>query len=141
MLNEEEIVNVRRFYEEVLSKGDLAVANEILSTDFLDHGGPPDAPRGIEGVKQLLAMLANVFPDGHITIDDMVAGDGKAAVRLTARGTHSGPLMGFPATGKQVSWTGIDILHISHGKISERWGERDFFGMLMQLGLISPPEV
>lgn len=139
MANELDTLTVRRFYEEVLNKGDLAVADQILAPDYYDHGLPPEAPRGAEGFKQLFAMVASVYPDVQVTIEDLVAGDEKYAIRLTVRGTQKGSFRGFPATGKYVSWTGIDIMHLSGGKISQRWSERDFFGMLLQLGLISPP--
>lgn len=139
MVNKLETFTARRFYEEVLNKGDLAVADEILAPDYLDHGAPPNAPRGIDGFRQFFAIVAGVFPDVQVTIEDMVAGEGKVATRLTVRGTQKGSFRGFPASGKCVSWTGIDIMHFSANKISERWSERDFFGMLLQLGLISPP--
>jgi len=139
MAYENEASVARRFYEEVLNKGDFAVANEILDTDFFDHGSPIESPKGTEGFKQFFAMVSSIFPDIQVAIEDIVAGDGKVAVRLTVRGTQKGSFRGFPATGKYVSWTGIDILHFSGSKISQRWGERDFLGMLLQLGLISPP--
>ncbi|MEO8162913.1 MAG: ester cyclase [Ilumatobacteraceae bacterium] len=139
MANELDALTVRRFYEEVLNKRDLAVADEIFAADFIHHGLPPDSPKGVEGFKRHLAFVHGVFPDGQVTIDDMVVGDGKVVIRLTARGTQNGPFLGFPATGKQATWTGIDIMYMSQGKISECWSERDVFGMLLQLGLISPP--
>ena len=42
----------------------------------------------------------------------------------------------MPATGKQVTQTGIDILRFADGKIVERWGEFDSLGLLAQLGLV-----
>ncbi len=140
MENDLGTANVRRFYEEVLNKGDLVVAEEILAPDYFDHGSPPDSPRGIEGFRQLFAMVSGVFPDVKVSIEDMVVGEGKVAIRLTIAGTQKGPFRGFPATGRHVRWTGIDIMRLSEGKISERWGERDFFGMLVQLGHVSPLE-
>lgn len=130
-------ITIGRFYEEVLNKGNLAVADEILAPDYFDHGAPDGAPRGVEGFKQFFAMVSSVFPDVQVSIEDVVVSDGKAAIRLAINGTQKGSFRGFPATGKRVSWTGIDIMHFSGDKISERWSERNFFGMLLQLGHIS----
>ena len=47
--------------------------------------------------------------------------------------------MGIPATSEQATWTGIDIVRIANGKLVERWGERDFLGMMQQLGVIPAP--
>jgi predicted ester cyclase len=44
--------------------------------------------------------------------------------------------MGIPATGKQVTLSGIDILRIENGKIAERWAEYDNLGLLQQLGVV-----
>jgi predicted ester cyclase len=59
-------------------------------------------------------------------------------VRWTARGTHKGELMGIPATGKPVVVTGMDIFHISSGKVVESWTNWDALGMMQQLGVIPP---
>jgi predicted ester cyclase len=59
-------------------------------------------------------------------------------VRWTTRGTHKGELMGIPTTGKSVVVTGIDIFHISSGKVVESWANWDALGMMQQLGVIPP---
>lgn len=59
------------------------------------------------------------------------------AVRLTITGIHSGMLMGkIPPTGKKIFWSGIDILRIKNGKITDRWSQRDLLGMMRQIGVI-----
>jgi predicted ester cyclase len=44
----------------------------------------------------------SAFPDLHFTIEELVAEGDIVAGRLTASGTHEGPLMGMPATGRSV---------------------------------------
>jgi predicted ester cyclase len=56
------------------------------------------------------------------------------------RGTHNGPLMGIPATGKPVTVGGIDVFRIAGGQIVELWQHFDQVGMLQQLGVIPTPE-
>ena len=60
------------------------------------------------------------------------------------RGTNTGdlvtPTMHRPATGKQVTMTGIAIFRFAGGKGVELWNERDYLGQLQQLGLIPVPE-
>jgi hypothetical protein len=34
----------------------------------------------------------------------------------------------------------MDIIHISDGRIKERWSERDFLNMLLQLGHVQYPQ-
>lgn len=137
MLVEENKVLATRFYEEILNGRDMDVADEILDSQYLDHSA---AAPGLENFKTYFAMITSVFPDICVTIEDMLVEDYKGAVRLTVRGTQSGPFRGFPATGEQATWSGMDIIHIANGKIVERWSERDFLHMLVQLGHVLYPQ-
>ena len=126
----------RRFYNEVLNGRKMDVADEILSLQYVDHSA--SAP-GLENFKTYLAMITRVFPDINVTVEDMLADQHKVAVRLTIRGTQSDSFRGFPPTGGQATWSGMDIINISNGKIVERWSERDFLHMLVQLGHVQYP--
>jgi len=64
-------------------------------------------------------------------------------VRWTMRGTNTGDivtLMHIPATGKQVTLTGIGISRTVEGKTVELWNEQDYLGLFQQLGLIPVPQ-
>lgn len=126
----------RRFYEEVFSRGNLAVADELLAANCVDHNPPgPGFPPGREGVKQVIMMFRSAFPDLQFTVEDQIAEGEKVVSRLTVRGTHQGELMGIPATGKKVTIGLVDILRMQDGKIVERWGQADLLGMMQQLGV------
>ncbi len=43
--------------------------------------------------------------------------------------------MGHPATGGAMRIRGVQVGRFVDGKIAERWGSSDQFGMLTQLGL------
>ena len=51
-------------------------------------------------------------------------------------GTHTGELMGIPATDKKVSFTEIHVVRMANGKAVEHWGNQDDLGMMQQLGVI-----
>jgi steroid delta-isomerase-like uncharacterized protein len=126
----------RRIAEECFNKGNLAVADEVIAADFVDHSAPPGLAPGVEGFKQLVAMYRNAFPDIRTTIDDVIAEGDKVVIRWTGRGTHKGELMGIAPTGKTVTVTGIGIDRIANGKIVEHWESFDQLGMMQQLGVI-----
>ena len=125
-----------RFYDEILNGRKMDVADEILSPQYVDHSA---AAPGLENFKTYLGMITSVFPDINVTVEDMFTDDHKVAVRLTIRGTQSGSFRGYPSTGGQATWSGMDIIHISNHKIVERWSERDFLHMLVQLGHVQYP--
>ena len=127
---------VRRIFDDIYNRGNLAAVDEIFAADYVDHSAPPGFPAGLESFKQSFSMFRAAFPDIHVAVEDVIAAGDKVVVRLTFSGTHSGPLMGMPPTGKFVTITGIAIDRLSGGKVVEHWVNRDDLGMLQQLGAI-----
>jgi steroid delta-isomerase-like uncharacterized protein len=125
-----------RFTEDLWDKGELAVADEIIAPDFVDHDPVSGQSSGLAGYKEMVGAFRNAFPDLRVKNEDVIVEADKMVLRWTARGTHTGALMSIPPTGKQVRLKGIDILRTEGGMIVERWGEFDTLGMLHQLGVI-----
>jgi len=61
------------------------------------------------GSQQFLAPFTRALPDLRRNIEDLVAEGDKVAVRFTVTGTHKGEFQGIAPTGKQVSFTVMDI--------------------------------
>ena len=143
MLTETNKTVARRYIEEVWSKGNLAVLNEIIAKDHVNNGpgSLPGLPTGPEGAKQLVAVYRNAFPDLRFTIDEQIAEGDTVMTRWTGHGTHQGELVGIPATGNLSTVSGIVVDRFVNGKIAESWGIFDQFGMMQQLGVIPTPEL
>ena len=135
-MSEENKALALRVFEEVWNKGNLDAIDEIYVPDIVDHPHPPGLPPGVKGTKAFISMYLSAFPDTKMTVDLQIAEGDKVATRWTAQGTHKGELMGIPATGKQVTVTGIGIDRIAGGRIVETWGEFDQMGMMQQLGVV-----
>jgi steroid delta-isomerase-like uncharacterized protein len=135
MSTEENKALARRFYEDVFNQRNLAVVDEICTSDHLFHN-PPTTLHGREEFKQLLSLYITAFPDARFTVEDEIAEGDKVTSRYTFRGTHQGELMGIPPTGKQVTVTGMIINHIVNGQSAEGWLNFDAVGMLQQLGAL-----
>ncbi len=63
----------------------------------------------------------------------------RVVVRWRFQGTHKGHFMGIPPTGKEVNVTGMTEFRLAEGKIVEGWSQADALGLLVQLGVVSPP--
>jgi steroid delta-isomerase-like uncharacterized protein len=136
---EENKTLIRRFYEEIWNRGDIAVADEVIATHIIDHDRDPETRiRSPESAKQLVTSIRTIFPDLHFAIEDEIAQSNKVAVRWTVRGTHKAEFMGIPATDKQVTWEGMHFWRVADGKIVEVWDNRDDLGLMQQLGAIPP---
>jgi steroid delta-isomerase-like uncharacterized protein len=124
-------------YCEAWNKHNVAAMEELYAPDLVSHsaGVFPDMDR--EGVKQMYtAVFFPAFPDAHIAVEDLIAEGDKVVCRWTVRGTHRGEFMGVPPTGKQVSFTGIEIERIEDDRFVEFWTIGDMLGVMQQLGAI-----
>lgn len=126
------------FIQDLFTKGDLDAVDRYLDPGFVDHDPPyAGAPDGPEGLRQAAAMFRAALPDWHSDLEQLVEEDDIVVERFTARGTHTGTeLMGAPATGRTVVLAGINVFRIADGRIVERWGRLDNYGLAVQLGLV-----
>ncbi len=113
----------KRFVDEVFNKKNVALIDEILGPNLVEH-------------KEEITAFLGAFPDLHVTVEDLIAEGDKIVGRVTLTGTHQGELMGIPATGKKVSFSEILIGRISNGKVVEEWEVTDTMSMMQQLGVI-----
>ncbi len=128
----------QRWLDEVWNKGDLSLIDELIAPNYVLHD--PVRP-GLEGrarIKESIAMFRRAFPDLSFTIEDQVAERDIVVTRYIIQGTHLGPLMGIPATGKRGTITGIDIYRVTDGQIEEAWSNWDTLGLLQRIGAIPP---
>lgn len=136
-MSEENKAILRRFYEEVFNRGNLAILDELGAPGFIDHNPSPGQAPGIEGVKQMFTAMRAAFPDMRVTVEDMLAEGDKVAAHTSFRATHRGEFMGIGPTGKEVTARVSDIVRFAEGKAVERWGVEDMSGLFQALGI--PP--
>lgn len=135
---EENKALARREIEEFEGKGRVALGPELFAPEYqLTFGGMP--PMDHVGHEQLLGALRGAFPDLSIRVAEQVASSDRVANHWIAQGTHRGAFQGIPTTGKAVTFTGNNLMHIAGGRIRALWGQLDAFGLLAQLGAIPGP--
>jgi steroid delta-isomerase-like uncharacterized protein len=139
MTTEQNKAIVRDFYK-AFEANDQARLNELLAPDLVAYShagpGPQDRATHLRGIGGWNAT----FSDTRFAIEDQVAEEDRVATRVILRAAHSGgDFQGFPPTGKQIAVSGISIERIKDGKIGERRGDSDWWGMMQQLGLIPMP--
>jgi len=129
---------VQKFWNEK----NLDALDKTHSPDSIAHNPViPGNPLPFDDYKQVCLMYFAAFPDFHVTVDDIIAEGDKVAKRWTATGTHQAELMGIPASGRKVTFTGITIYRFADGKIVENWWAYDALGMVQQLtGPLPVPE-
>lgn len=119
---------------------------EFIRAYFEALSGKPKTPELVEQyvaeqpLKDHIAMNEAAFPGYTLRVEHMIAEDDLVAVIGRASGTHKGPFMGMPPTGK--TW---DVpLHITYRvkdrKIVEHWLVLDTAAFMQQLGMIPSNE-
>ena len=137
MFTEENKAIARRIIEDFINKGDLNVADQLFAEDFINHNPARGTTPDREGMKQFINYMLAAFPNQILTIDDLIAEGDKVVLRMTGRGTHTGELLGIPATGKQIEVPGISILRIADGKMVDRWNISDNLLLLQWIRIVS----
>lgn len=139
-MSEENKATVRRLIEEVWTKGNLSLVDELIAAKAVLYDPQSPPVHGTEGFKQYVSMYRSAFPDLHFTIDDLIAEGEKVVCRWTGSGTQTGDLPDIPATGKQSTVTGITISSLSEGKFVESYVNWDTLGMLQNLDVVPRAE-
>ena len=128
---------LRRFQEAMNTSDELArseAVDEFVEPDVLIRTPLPVRSTGAEALKEVFTRLHGVFPDLHVTIEDLIAEGDKVVSRNSVTGTHRGEYLGLQATGKQITYKEIFIFRFAGGRIAETWGVVDVFSQLRQLG-------
>src|SRR5688572_33052044 len=99
---------VQRFFEEAFNAGNIRILPELIAPDHVSHL-PTGDHYGPEGVRIDISCFRTAFPDMHIQIEEFIEAKERTVYRFTARGTHDGPFMGVPASGRKVEIQGIGI--------------------------------
>ena len=110
----------------------------MVDDDLVSHGalGDVHGPDGFIGI-----MLKNVrggFPDAHVELASVIEEGDLVSFRLEGSGTHLGPFLGVPPTGKVVRIRGTHHVRVRDGRIVEHWQGPDILAMLVDMGLFPP---
>jgi predicted ester cyclase len=132
LLTEANRVRVQQFFEEVLNKRNVALAEQLLDANYVSHsdGYLSGLPTGLEGFKYLISLFHRAFPDGHfdyLIVQNHYAEEDLVVARYKWQGTDKGELMGFSPTGNVFTYGNVSLIRVTDGKIIEMWRSFDRF--------------
>lgn len=109
---------MRRFQEEAVAQGNLAVIDTSFSPNFVNH------IRGTlhnhAGLKKQMQGYHQALSDHSVTIHEIIAEGDTVIARTSYTGTHHSRLGDNPPTG-QFQMECIAIFHFEQGKVTEGW--------------------
>jgi predicted ester cyclase len=128
-----------------LWNGDLAVAGELVTDDFVIHQARVDdaASEQVRGPEAVVQMVRQ----GHAPFDDLtfqievgpVVEGNMVAARWVGRGRYREGIPGATApAGTPVAFGGIDLFRVRDGRFAEYWVSSDGLELMAQLGALGP---
>jgi len=125
----------------------LAEDNKVFIRRYLEAiNGKPKTPAILElfiaeqSLKDHIAASEAAFPLYRLDPEEIVAEGDLVSVRARVRGTHRGPFMGLPPTGKEVDFAFFITYRVVGGKIVEHWMLADSLTAMQQLGAMPGPQ-
>jgi predicted ester cyclase len=112
--------------------GDLAGYLGLYADGAVVHGYAAE-PLGRDDLVIHYGGVFAAFGDLRTTVEDVVDGGDKLAVRYTLSGTHTGDFLGLAATGTEISVIGLAIMRFEGERVVERWSVSDTLDLLTQL--------
>ena len=133
---------VQSMYDGISNATDIhAMLDEHVTGDFTEHEEMPgiEAASGRETAAQQISTFQRAFSNLRFNVHDLIEEGDQVVARVSVTGTHTGELMGIPASGNDVDFKAIDIFKFRDGKISDHWGVTDSGTLMMQIGAMQPP--
>ena len=126
---------VERLFDEVINAGKHELVDEMFAPDFVDHG-PMGEMRGTDAFKEVVAMWRAAVPDVHCGVENWFESGDMAAWNVRVRGTHTGEMMGIPASGQSFEYVTPNIARFEGGKVVEHWADQGMFQFMTQIGAL-----
>jgi predicted ester cyclase len=130
---------VEAFLRDVIDEHHGDDAASYLTPGMQWSGGTVGTVTGRANVAGLFAGVVAAFPNAHVTIDDIFGQGDQVVVRVVVSGEQEGPILGIPASGRDVSWDGVDVYRLRDGKISDIWAGDDWSAILNDTGTYKAP--
>lgn len=103
---------------------------DFFAADYVAH--LTEADGGLDAIRRFVGMLFSAFPDVSIEIEVLVEGEDRVAWQRTLRGIQEGEFMGFPASGREITWRDMVTSRFDEGLIVEEWVITDLAERLLR---------
>ena len=123
-------------FVKMINTHDPDLVDQLETEGYINHTLIP--AEGREANRQFWHAFFAALPDITASMEDLVIAGDRVVGRFVYRGTHTGELMGIPASGNAVEMRSIDIWRIEDGVFAEHWDQINALQLLQQMGALPP---
>lgn len=98
--------------------------------------GQSNPVHGPDGKREVVLTYLRAFPDLHFALEKIVIEGNTVVLSWIATGTHNGPFMHIPPTGRPVHVRGVSMLTIENGQIDRALYVWDVACLLRHIGML-----
>ncbi len=123
-----------------IMNGQWDKVDAMLDDSFTYIGDGQPAINKQQYIYFMKEMLCKGFTNMDMKFLRVIEEGNIVAVDYTNEMTNSGVYFSIPATGKRIFATGQFMREIKNGKVVAEWQTTNAYGMMVQLGVIPPPQ-
>ena len=121
----------------MINTHDPDLVDQFEAESYVNHEALFSA-EGREANRQFWQAFFAALPDVSASMEDLVVAGDRVVGRFVYRATHTGELMGIPASGNTVEMRSIDIWRTEDGVFAEHWDQINALQLLQQMGALPP---
>ena len=127
-------VELAHLFANIMNSQDANRFAELVAEDYVQHN-PAVAP-GRAGVVAFMGHWFDTLSGTRVTVEDAFAVGDRVVGRYTYRARHTGPFVGVPASGADITMRSIDIWRVENDRFVEHWDELNLLEVFQQMDAI-----
>jgi steroid delta-isomerase-like uncharacterized protein len=127
-------VDLAHLFADIMNSHDPARFDELVSENYVNHN--PAVGPGRAGLVAFMGHWFNTLSDTRVIVEDAFAVGDRVVGRYTYRARHTGPFVGVPALGADITMRSIDIWCFENDRFVEHWDELNLLEVFQQMGAI-----
>jgi steroid delta-isomerase-like uncharacterized protein len=135
-MTRDEIVDFFTRRQELFDDLDAAKLAADYSEDALIESPLAGIHTGPAAAEQALRAVFSAFLDQKVKTERLLIDGDFVAQFVSISGTHVGPFMGLPATGRRFRLNGVFLFQLRNRKIAREQRIYDFTGLMVQIGAL-----
>jgi predicted ester cyclase len=129
----------REYFHQAWTVGNVDVIDRLVAPDVIVHGLGPEALTDRELFKTWYSRFRNAFSNVDCPVTHCLVEGDWTTIRVRFTGTHTGPSLGPPPSGKQVTLTALVLARWKDGRVVESFNEFDQLSLLHQINALPRP--